>query len=96
MPLPGWLAGFNRRVTNRVAKPLVETLPGFAVVMHTGEVMAARWCEVQTRGRTIRLEEPRVVTHPRGSPIPAAIRPILKAFRVTQFMELKESRHPGP
>ncbi len=130
MPLPGWLARFNRRVTNRVTKPLVETLPGFAVVMHTGRrsgrryrtpvnlfrsgdgyaialtyghdrdwvrnVMAARGCEVQTRGRTIRLEEPRIVTDPRVTPVPAAIRPILQAFRVTEFMELKESRHPGP
>ncbi|HYU92433.1 MAG TPA: nitroreductase family deazaflavin-dependent oxidoreductase [Actinomycetota bacterium] len=130
MPLPGWLARFNRRVTNRATKPLAETLPGFAVVMHTGRrsgrryrtpvnlfrlgdgyaialtygrdrdwvrnVMAARGCEVQTRRRTIRLEGPRIVTDSRGIPVPAAIRPILKAFRVTEFMKLKESRHPDP
>jgi deazaflavin-dependent oxidoreductase (nitroreductase family) len=130
MPLPGWLARFNRSVTNRVTQPLAERLPGFAVVMHTGRrsgrryrtpvnlfrsgdgyaialtygrdrdwvrnVIAAGGCAVYGRGRTIRLEEPRIVTDPRGTPVPGAIRPILEAFRVTEFMELKESRHPGP
>lgn len=36
MPLPGGVARFNRRVTNRVARRFADRLPGFAVVLHTG------------------------------------------------------------
>lgn len=36
MPLPETLARFNRVVTNRVAAPFAERLPGFAVLHHTG------------------------------------------------------------
>jgi len=130
MPLPGWLARFNRTATNRVTKPLAGWLPAFAVVTHTGRrsghryrtpvnlfhsgdvyvialtygrdrdwvrnVMAAGGCDVQTRGRPIHLEDPRIVSDPSGTRVPGAIRPILKAAQVTDFMELKESRHPAP
>jgi deazaflavin-dependent oxidoreductase (nitroreductase family) len=36
MPLPSWLARFNRTVTNRVARPVAGRLPGFAIVRHRG------------------------------------------------------------
>jgi deazaflavin-dependent oxidoreductase (nitroreductase family) len=36
MPLPPWLARFNRTVTNRVARPVAALLPGFAIVRHRG------------------------------------------------------------
>jgi deazaflavin-dependent oxidoreductase (nitroreductase family) len=36
MPLPSWLARFNRTVTNRVSRPMAERLPGFAIVRHRG------------------------------------------------------------
>ncbi|MGD2043535.1 MAG: nitroreductase family deazaflavin-dependent oxidoreductase [Acidimicrobiia bacterium] len=36
MPLPEGLARFNRVVTNRVANPFAQRLPGFAVLRHTG------------------------------------------------------------
>lgn len=36
MPLPLGLARFNRVVTNKVAKPFAQALPGFAVLRHTG------------------------------------------------------------
>ena len=36
MPLPGWLARFNRSVTNHVTRPLIRHFPGGAVVVHTG------------------------------------------------------------
>jgi deazaflavin-dependent oxidoreductase (nitroreductase family) len=36
MPLPHWLARFNRRVTNRLTGSLATRLPGFGVVVHTG------------------------------------------------------------
>jgi deazaflavin-dependent oxidoreductase (nitroreductase family) len=36
MPLPRWLARFNRHATNRVLGPLAMHLPYFGVVVHTG------------------------------------------------------------
>jgi deazaflavin-dependent oxidoreductase (nitroreductase family) len=36
MPLPVWLARFNRRVTNPALQPAAERLPYFAVVVHRG------------------------------------------------------------
>ncbi len=36
MPLPDWLARFNRRVTNPVAARLAGRMPGFGVVVHRG------------------------------------------------------------
>jgi deazaflavin-dependent oxidoreductase (nitroreductase family) len=36
VPIPMRVARFNRRVTNRVATPLLRRLPGFAVVHHVG------------------------------------------------------------
>jgi len=36
MPLPRALAGFNRRVTNRVAGLVAGRAPGFGIVVHTG------------------------------------------------------------
>ncbi len=36
MPLPKALARFNVRATNRVLRPFVRRLPGFALVRHVG------------------------------------------------------------
>ena len=36
MPLPRWVARFNRHVTNRVLEPLALRLPHFGVIVHTG------------------------------------------------------------
>ena len=36
MPLPGWLARFNRRVSNPALRPLLDLLPYFGVVLHRG------------------------------------------------------------
>jgi deazaflavin-dependent oxidoreductase (nitroreductase family) len=36
MPLPNWLARFNRLGTNTVTRPLASRLPGFAIVVHRG------------------------------------------------------------
>jgi deazaflavin-dependent oxidoreductase (nitroreductase family) len=126
MPLPGWLARFNRRVTNRVTRPLAGWLPGFAVVVHRGRrtgrryrtpvnlfrsgplfvialtygpdrdwvknVLAAGGCVVETRGVSMRLAEPRVVTDAAATRVPRPIRPILKALGVSEFLELKPDR----
>ena len=36
MALPRGLAAFNRRVTNRVTRPLARRLPGFGIIVHRG------------------------------------------------------------
>ena len=36
MPLPGWLARFNRSVTNHATRPLMGVLRSGAVVVHCG------------------------------------------------------------
>lgn len=110
-PLAERLPGFavvmhtGRRSGRRYRTPvnLLRSGDGYAIALTYGRdrdwvrnVMAAGRCEVDTRGRTIRLEEPRIVSNPRGTAVLGALRPILKALRVTEFMELKESRHPGP
>jgi deazaflavin-dependent oxidoreductase (nitroreductase family) len=58
MPLPGWLARFNRGVTNRVSKPFAQRLPGFAVVAHDGRRSGRRY---QTPVNLFRSEDHYVV-----------------------------------
>jgi deazaflavin-dependent oxidoreductase (nitroreductase family) len=36
VPLPRWIARFNRHVTNRLLGPLAPYLPAFGVVVHVG------------------------------------------------------------
>ncbi len=36
MPLPGALARFNKKVTNRITLPFAARLPSFAVIEHKG------------------------------------------------------------
>lgn len=36
MPLPRWVALFNKRVTNRLAEPLARRFANFAIVHHVG------------------------------------------------------------
>jgi deazaflavin-dependent oxidoreductase (nitroreductase family) len=51
-------------------------------------VRAAGGCRVLTRGRRIALVDPRIVRDPRRRPVPAAVRPILAAIGVDEFMLL--------
>ncbi|HEX2025786.1 MAG TPA: nitroreductase family deazaflavin-dependent oxidoreductase [Actinomycetota bacterium] len=44
MPLPAWLARFNRRVSNPALRPVAASMPGFGVLVHRG----------RTSGRTYR------------------------------------------
>ena len=52
-------------------------------------VLAAEGCELETRGRTVRLTDPRIVRDERGQRVSIAIRPFLKAMGVTDFLELR-------
>jgi deazaflavin-dependent oxidoreductase (nitroreductase family) len=119
--LPRRLATFNRRVTNRVARPLAERLPGFGVVVHRGRrsgqeyrtpinifrtadgyvasltygmtdwarnVLSAGGCELQTRGRRVRLTDPRIVRDPSRRDMPPVVRQIVGTIGVTDFLHM--------
>jgi deazaflavin-dependent oxidoreductase (nitroreductase family) len=125
MPLPGWLARFNRVATNRATRPFARWLPGFAVIVHRGRrsgrtyrtpvnlfrsgdryeialtygrdrdwvknVMSAGGCEVEVRGRRLRLVEPVIVEDAQLERLPRVIRPILTALGVTEVLELRRT-----
>src|SRR5919108_72894 len=52
-------------------------------------VMAAGECEVETRGKRIRLVEPRIRDDQHRTPVPPLIRPILRLVDVSEFMTLR-------
>ena len=123
MPLPRWVAGFNRRVLNHLMRPLARRLPGFGVVVHTGRktgrqyrtpvnlfrhdngyvialtygrdsdwvrnVLASAGCELESRGQTLRLTQPRLFRDERRLSLPAPIRWLPRLFGVVDFLELK-------
>ena len=52
-------------------------------------VVAAGGCEVLTRGRRMRLRDPRIVHDPERSLVPAPVRVPLRLARVEDFMVLR-------
>ena len=52
-------------------------------------VLAAGACDVETRGRSIRLVEPEIAQDPRRRLVPAPVRPILRLVGVSDFMVLR-------
>src|SRR5829696_168218 len=107
MPLPRRLAKFNLVVTNRVLAPVARHLPAFAVVCHGDEhvialtygadsqwvrnVLAAGAVDVETRGRRLRLVDPRVVHDPARSLVPVPVRLPLGLVGVEDFMVLRRA-----
>jgi deazaflavin-dependent oxidoreductase (nitroreductase family) len=123
VPLPSWLARFNRRVTNRVTGLVAGHLPGFGIVVHVGRrtgrryrtpvnafrqrdgfvialtygeatdwirnVMRAGGCDLEHRGRLVRLTDPQMVVDERAQPVPGPVRPILRLLGVDHFLELR-------
>jgi len=72
---------------------------GYAIALMYGSdsqwvrnVQAAGGVRVINRGRTIELVEPELVHDPSRSYVPAAIRPILRAVGVDDFMVLRPQR----
>jgi deazaflavin-dependent oxidoreductase (nitroreductase family) len=43
VPLPSWLARFNRTATNRVTRLVAGHLPGFGIVVHVGRRSGRRY-----------------------------------------------------
>jgi deazaflavin-dependent oxidoreductase (nitroreductase family) len=54
-------------------------------------VVAAGGCELETRRRTARLADPRLVADPTQHGVPRPVRWILRALRVTDFLALRET-----
>jgi deazaflavin-dependent oxidoreductase (nitroreductase family) len=54
-------------------------------------VEAAGDCRVRTRGRWVRLVEPRRFTDPSRRAVPLLVRPILALLRVTEFVDLRRT-----
>jgi deazaflavin-dependent oxidoreductase (nitroreductase family) len=52
-------------------------------------VLAAGGCEIETRGRRVALTAPEIVHDPEARMVPAPVRPILRAVRVSDFMLLR-------
>jgi hypothetical protein len=68
---------------------------GYAIALTYGRdaqwvrnVLAAGGCEIETVGRTVHLSSPEIVHDRSRSLVPAPVRPILAAIRVTDFMLL--------
>lgn len=58
-------------------------------------VLAAGWCEVETRGRHVRLSGPEIVRDPARRLVPAPVRPFLRVLRVSSFMLLRAESPSG-
>ena len=52
-------------------------------------VEAAGACDIETRGRTVHLVEPRRFTDPTRHDVPAPVRPILRLIDVAEFMSMR-------
>ena len=52
-------------------------------------VLGAGACDVETRGRSIRLVEPEIARDPQRRLVPTPVRPILRLVRVSDFMLLR-------
>jgi len=71
---------------------------GFVIALTFGSrrdwvqnVMAAGGCEMMTRGRTLPLQNPRILIDEKGSRVPRPVRLILRAIGVTEYMMLSDN-----
>jgi deazaflavin-dependent oxidoreductase (nitroreductase family) len=102
-PLAARAPGFGvvthtgRRSGRRYRTPVsVFAAPGGHVIALTygkdtdwvRNVVAAGGCELETRGRHLRLGAPRVVHDENRSLVPRPVRPILRLIGVTDFLQL--------
>jgi deazaflavin-dependent oxidoreductase (nitroreductase family) len=55
----------------------------------TKNVLRAGECELDTRGRTVHLRHPRLVTDENRRLVPSPVRPFLRALGVAQFLLLR-------
>jgi deazaflavin-dependent oxidoreductase (nitroreductase family) len=106
----GWLPGFGilryrgRRSGTEYRTPMNVFRRGdeyvFALtygpdVQWVKNIVAAGECQLVTRGRPIRLVEPRLVHDPRRSLMPPVVRQFLGLMRVTEFLRMRIAAAPG-
>jgi deazaflavin-dependent oxidoreductase (nitroreductase family) len=108
-PLAGWLPGFGvivhrgRRSGREYRTPIniFQTSDGYVAALTYGvtdwarNVMAAGGCELETRGRRVRLVGPRVVHDPTRRDMPAVVRQIVGMIGVTDFVYLRSVPDAG-
>jgi deazaflavin-dependent oxidoreductase (nitroreductase family) len=103
-PFAGHLPGFAivhhvGRVSGREYRTPVNAFrhdDGYVFVLTYGadvdwvkNVEAATACEIETRGRTVRLVEPRRFTDPYRRAVPRAVRAILSLIDVDEFISMR-------
>jgi deazaflavin-dependent oxidoreductase (nitroreductase family) len=97
--LPGFgiVVHVGRRTGNRYRTPVnvFRRSGGYVIALTYGEVadwirnvMSAGGCELERRGRLVRLTRPRVVVDHRADRVPVPVRPILRLLGVDHFLEL--------
>jgi deazaflavin-dependent oxidoreductase (nitroreductase family) len=102
-PAARWLPGFGvvehrgRRSGRRYRTPvnLFHSDDRYVIALTYGRdrdwvknVIAAEGCDIETKGTSIHLARPRIVVDDQRTLVPHAIRPMLNALGVNQFMEL--------
>jgi deazaflavin-dependent oxidoreductase (nitroreductase family) len=103
-PFAGHLPGFAivhhvGRVSGRAYRNPVNVFrhdDGYVFVLTYGadvdwvkNVEAAQGCEIETRGRTVRLVEPHRFTDPARQAVPRVVRAILSVIDVDEFMSMR-------
>ncbi len=93
----------GRRSGRKYATPVnvFRTAEGYVVALTYGaesdwvkNVLAAGGCELETRGRRLRLTRPRLAHDQQRRAMPFAIRPILGLLRVADFLYLSDEPAP--
>lgn len=102
-PLAGWLPGFGvvvhrgRRSGREYRTPIAvfRTPGGYVAALTYGvtdwarNVVAAGGCAVETRGRRLRLTDPRLVHDPTRQDMPPVVRQLVGMIGVTDFLYLR-------
>jgi deazaflavin-dependent oxidoreductase (nitroreductase family) len=99
----GWLPGFGivthvGRKSGRVYRTPVNVFraeDGFAIALTYGResewvknVLSASGCELETRGKTCRLSNPKIVHDPTRRSFPVVVRVVLGLVGANDFMQL--------
>jgi deazaflavin-dependent oxidoreductase (nitroreductase family) len=93
------------RTSGRVYRTPVNVFPrpgGATVALTYGpgsewvrNVLAAGGCEIETRGRTVRMTHPRLVHDEQRQAMPGPVRVVLGLMGVNDFLELELERTGG-
>jgi deazaflavin-dependent oxidoreductase (nitroreductase family) len=108
-PLARWLPGFGvvEHAGRRSGRPyrtpvnVFRSGPRYVIALTYGvesdwvkNVLAARGCDLVTRGHRHRLTAPAIVHDERRRLVPAPVRPILRLLRVGDFLRLEQADSP--